>query len=698
MNIESLTRLIESVNVTDLRTLCAHFLPEIGLPSAVFSDGPYDGGKDYAIYDDPIKGVKIGIQLSVETKWKKKVHADASKTKNNYNTNLMYFFSSRRIPDGSFEKERTNILSKLGVTVIKYDCQAIATKFIQANKVSILLKALNIEIPAPTDTIKKYLGAKNEAISSLLMFDTDAQDFRVGLYDSIVKSVLARQDPETSRAELIAAVLSTYEMDDTQGVLINSHVDRLLQRSEILSEQGKLKLHETEHDTYAGLRAAAEVESNVLKDKIIEYFTNKKHFTKLESFDLLIDNFLLLSAALLDKNFTLSEDSKKENEAYFNIRNLLESTEGEKATNQAFSDLSTLVANSEFAKLVASAKLYDCMMNADSSRLISALGGHQSINVYLDSSVAIPIICGLLYDTVEDRYSRSGKTLYSLMASHEFSSVIPADYIEEVGAHLIEACRDYTNILLDEQIDLTRSGNAFVSHYSHYIKSPQGNGLTFSDYVDALGVKLSSVSHQMSDGTFYKLRDRACRAISNIAEKYGFIVENMNPRYVDKKITEIEEVMAKHEINKPPVLIRHDATVIEYLSGAYIPSGLAKVLCTWDKLHLLINPAGLDGYYVMNPIVLIDFLSIARKTAKNYSMAHLLDFAAIQNERNLELSAKIWDSIAKLDSKHLADAMFMRKAKQFKEDYLEKHLNEKDDIPANIEKAWLAWKKTSEAK
>lgn len=156
--------------------------------------------------------------------------------------------------------------------------------------------------------------------------------------------------------------------------------------------------------------------------------------------------------------------------------------------------------------------------------------------------------------------------------------------------------------------------------------------------------------------------------------------------------------MAKHEINKPPVLIRHDATVIEYLSGAYIPSGLAKVLCTWDKLHLLINPAGLDGYYVMNPIVLIDFLSIARKTAKNYSMAHLLDFAAIQNERNLELSAKIWDSIAKLDSKHLADAMFMRKAKQFKEDYLEKHLNEKDDIPANIEKAWLAWKKTSEAK
>ena len=98
----------------------------------------------------------------------------------------------------------------------------------------------------------------------------------------------------------------------------------------------------------------------------------------------------------------------------------------------------------------------------------------------------------------------------------------------------------------------------------------------------------------------------------------------------------------------------------------------------------------------MNPIVLIDFLSIAKKTAKKFSLAHLLDFAAIQKERDLELSAKIWDSIAKLDGKHLADATFMRKAKQFKEDYLEKHLGERDDLPENIEKAWSAWKKTEE--
>lgn len=125
-----------------------------------------------------------------------------------------------------------------------------------------------------------------------------------------------------------------------------------------------------------------------------------------------------------------------------------------------------------------------------------------------------------------------------------------------------------------------------------------------------------------------------------------------------------------------------------------MPSGYAKILCTWDKVHLLLNPGGLDGYNVMNPIMLIDFLSIAKKSAKQSSLAHLLDFAAIQKEKDLELSAKIWDSIAKLDGKNLADATFMSKARQFKEDYLESHSTERDAIPENIEKAWLAWRKT----
>ncbi|QOE08740.1 hypothetical protein IE322_01335 [Pseudomonas asiatica] len=693
MNIESLSRLIEGANVTDLRTLSADFLPLIGLPSAVFSDGPYDGGKDYAIHDDAIKGVKIGIQLSVEAKWEKKIKSDAAKTNKNFQTNIMYFVSSRRIPDGSFEEVRKEILTDHGVTVLKYDSQAIATKFIQNNKVNRLLEILGIQLTQPSAGERKYLGAKNEAVAALLLFDNDAQDFRSGLYDSIVKSVLARQTCEIKRPELIASIIELYEMEPAQGVLINSHIDRLLQKSEIKSTGGNLSLHPKELAEYQGLRAAAELELSALRKKIAEYLSTQKGLKNPKSHDLLLDNFLSLSATLIEKNFNLNEEMNGENETYLSIRSLLSSTEGSAATDKAFEDIAQIVADSDFAKLVASAKLYDCMLNSDSSRLISALGGHQSINVYFDSSVVIPLFCGLLYESVDERYSRSGQALHALMKTHEFSSVIPADYIEEIGAHLIEACRDYKEIL-GEGIDMSRSGNAFVSHYSHYRKTAAGADLSFSDYVRVFGLRLSDVTLEMTDTLFYRLRDRACREISSIATKYGFEVITIKTQFLDKKITEIEDFISEKGIKKPPVLIKHDAAVIQYLSGANVPSGYAKILCTWDKVHLLLNPAGLDGYNVMNPIMLIDFLSIAKKNAKQSSLAHLLDFAAIQKEKDLELSAKIWDSIAKLDSKNLADATFMRKAKQFKEDYLESHSTERDVIPENIEKAWLAWRKT----
>jgi hypothetical protein len=80
MNIDSITRLIEASDVADFRTLSAQFLPMIGLEKADFCDGSYDGGKDFTIIET-VKGIKIGIQLSVEKNWRKKIKSDAIKTK-----------------------------------------------------------------------------------------------------------------------------------------------------------------------------------------------------------------------------------------------------------------------------------------------------------------------------------------------------------------------------------------------------------------------------------------------------------------------------------------------------------------------------------------------------------------------------------------------------------------------------------------
>ena len=165
MNIEVLSRLIEAADVSVFRSLTVILMPLIGLGDADYCDGPYDGGKDFTLAKMSATGIKIGIQVSIEKKWENKIKSDAIKLQNKYNVNYMYFLSSRRIPEGTYEGIKNEIFSNYGITVIKYDCQAIATKLINGNKVSNALALMGMKNDTIPEEHKKYLGPKNEAIS-----------------------------------------------------------------------------------------------------------------------------------------------------------------------------------------------------------------------------------------------------------------------------------------------------------------------------------------------------------------------------------------------------------------------------------------------------------------------------------------------------------------------------------------------------
>ncbi len=71
MNIDSLSRLVGSADVATQRQIAVHLLPLLGFDDSTFSDGPYDGGLDFFVRTQRINGLKVGFQLSVESKWKK---------------------------------------------------------------------------------------------------------------------------------------------------------------------------------------------------------------------------------------------------------------------------------------------------------------------------------------------------------------------------------------------------------------------------------------------------------------------------------------------------------------------------------------------------------------------------------------------------------------------------------------------------
>ena len=87
MNIDSLSKLIESADISSFRTLSLIFLDIIGFSSVHFCDGPYDGGKDFKIYEDKNRNIRIAIQISTEKDWRKKIEQEVTKIQNNYGLN-----------------------------------------------------------------------------------------------------------------------------------------------------------------------------------------------------------------------------------------------------------------------------------------------------------------------------------------------------------------------------------------------------------------------------------------------------------------------------------------------------------------------------------------------------------------------------------------------------------------------------------
>ncbi|ALU44570.1 hypothetical protein [Pseudoalteromonas rubra] len=685
MNIESLSRLIEAADVSVFRSIATIIMPLFKLPNADYCDGPYDGGHDFKIVNMP-NGTEVGIQISVEKKWEPKLRSDAKKLKHTSDVDIMYFFSSRRIPEGSYKEVEEDIFTEHAVTVRKYDCQAIASRLVKHDKVSEVLVLFGIKITKPE---QKYLTPKNEAVSSLLLFDQKTKDLRQRFFQSIIMSTLSRKPNGCSREQLIESVTESFNLEETQQIQLNANIDRLLQNSEIESHQKVLILSKSEQDRFAGLQKTTELELEMLKSDFKDKLSNLKVTLDAKTQALLLDNFIELTIYLSGQSYNIYDAVIEADSSYKSIRDIISSKFGQQNTHEIFKELSSFFAGTDFAKHIACAKLYDAFLNTNSSHLINALGGVEALNVYIDASVFIPIICGLLFDNVGDRNSLSGASLHKLITKHEFNAIIPHDYMEEVASHLIEACRDYKHIV-EKGIELSHSGNAFISHYSRYRRSRPD--ITFSEYVKLFGVRLNTISSDMSDSAFYLIRDRAVRELEKLASKYSFKTERFKVEYLESKIDELKLFVEEQGISRPDVLIRHDAKVIEYLAGGYIESGIVKLLCTWDKVHSLKNPEGADGYYVMHPVAVIDYLSLAKGNG-DVSVSHLLDFAAMQEEADLKLSSQIWDVIAKVDNDNLADAELFGQAREFQEAYMNKHANDESVANEQVEKEWMAWKK-----
>lgn len=169
-----------------------------------------------------------------------------------------------------------------------------------------------------------------------------------------------------------------------------------------------------------------------------------------------------------------------------------------------------------------------------------------------------------------------------------------------------------------------------------------------------------------------------------------------DPSHIGEIKSYLTAILNRRNIEKPDILIEHDATVIKYLYDAEVSSGIVKILCTWDKTHSVFKAQYNHGYEVLNPIALIDLFSLAKPRSHPYKnkMTALVDFAKSQSSRMMAQGARIWDEIVSLEKESLADAELLLKAKAFKNDYVANASMYQELNYDDIGRAWDVWKKS----
>ncbi|WP_319574557.1 hypothetical protein [uncultured Desulfobacter sp.] len=577
--------------------------------------------------------------------------------------------------------------------VQKYDNQAIASEFIKHNKVSELISILNIDLKDVTGRDAKIFSPKQEAISSILIFGSESKEFRTEIFDCIIKSYLCDLGESVKREVLINFVQEQSQLSKNQHTLINSRIDSLLQRGDLLSVNSLLNLSPNEQKRYEGLRQAGERDFLDLKVQVRSLIKDTGIKLDDDGFNVLIEKIVEITKSLGHFQISTSiSNGNQDLESYLEIKQLLLENNDIENVEFLFELIADTVADSAFGGRILAAELFSSLVNANSMDLLNALGGKQGALIYLDSSVVIPMLCGLLYEARDYRYGYSGKLLFDHIKEHNFTATIPDLYVQEIAAHLIDACRNY-KYLIGSDIDLAFSDNAFVSHYTNYSIKKGSNAVSFEDYVSVFGIDIKKISSEMDDISFFRWRDRCASEFVEILAKYNIFTVGCDEKYYKTIFSDLEKLSRGGHGKKPEILIEHDAKVIKYLCGTSMPAGNAKILCTWDKNHATYKSIHNCSYEVLTPVSLIDLFSLAKPSASKKQMVSIVDFAKHQSEKVLAKGAIIIDEIAKIEKDNLEDAELILKAKKFKAHYMGKNSNFEELDVDDIARSWDTWKK-----
>jgi hypothetical protein len=699
MRLDSLTQLIQSSDFIAFRQIAIQCLALKGFTDPYLTDGWGDGGTDVRFSYLPPNPAKVAIQVTVEKEWRTKLWRDCRKVKSELSLDRLILVSSRRIPEPDFLEESQLIWKDIEVTATKIDSQAIATVLFLVDKTDVVLSALGIELSSPERRRRLPANPRADAAASFFFFGTETSEFRTNLIRSTIISTLSPEPQGLAREAVVAKVAEVLRFHPSQTHLIGGLIDNMLQFGDLHSSEGKLSLSHTLAAATKTLAALREKQWLDLEGSIRNVLKSKVRPDSITP-DFMESLIACLGALLADSGIGATKEISGTTPVGANVKSrvrelhtLLDSiafpTSGER--DILLDHLTKVASESGVGKSLLAGEVFSTLSGLSDSDLVRAFGGGLGIRTLLDASVAIPILCSLLYEPTGNRFGFLSRDFYELATRHNLELLLPLDYLQEIATHLVWAYRDYVT-LVEEDPDLRGSENAFVAHYMNMKLA--GRIGPFKDYILGFDFDQSLFTLDLyDDAQFYAARDLMIPRLQRLFQKHfisvrplGNVANDTRRRAEDLVSYAIDDL----SLYRPRIVTDHDTRTIAFLLDQDKFPDFALVFCTWDRLHFRVR-AGVDASWeALDPAVLSDLLSLCVFSEDAPALKTPLSFIKSLTEESATQAARIWDTIVVFEKKEIHNADLFRQAKGFKSAYLAS--TTRDFSSKAIVDEWKKWK------
>ena len=362
--------------------------------------------------------------------------------------------------------------------------------------------------------------------------------------------------------------------------------------------------------------------------------------------------------------------------------------------DQAAATITTLtetISASDIGQTLLAGHLYVSIASMEPSALLKALGGHLRLEIFLDASVAIPMMASLLYEPHDAHDFRSAHYAYEQARKYGTELMLPRDYLEEAASHLLSAYEKYRP-LVEAGVDLRFSNNAFVAHYDtlRYLGKCTES---FDEYVANFGLRLSSGATR----DFKSERDWIMGRMESLFRQYEIRVapsKSLPPPIVRAAQDAVSFTSKELELDRPSHLLEHDAHAIAEVLARSAAGEAAILFCSWDRLHLQLQTSGgFVDWNAVDPAMLGDLFALV-SDQDDEPVGGAVEVALEMGDDEARRGAQIWDQLVSIENDRFYDAELLRRAKGFVGGYIQR--GRSDGPPKSLSRAWTEWRQGSE--